>query len=255
LVRENVGPGPVNPGGPGGPGPMGGPPGPGGPPRGRPVGGRPRGRFTPRRKVCQFCVEKVDHIDYKDAPRLRRYISERGKIEPRRKTGTCAKHQRRLAVALKRARHIALLPFTAEHARETGVFIPPPIPGRGPFGRPERVQEPVPPPAQEPSAETEAGELSSVAEPVEASANVIEAPVAPVAEPEVESTSPAAENAAPSAEAESAPAVEAEPAPEVVSTTEQPEVEDGGEGPASASSDQDEVLDDERREAGTTSER
>jgi small subunit ribosomal protein S18 len=63
-------------------------------------------------------------IYYKDAGRLRRFVSERGKIEPRRKTGTCAKHQRALTTALKRARHIALLPFTAQHIRETGVFAP-----------------------------------------------------------------------------------------------------------------------------------
>src|SRR3990170_6388418 len=79
-----------------------------------------RGRGGPRRKVCAFCVDHVDHIDYKDVGRLRRYISERGKIDPRRKTGTCAKHQRRLSVALKRARHLALLPYTAEHVRQTG---------------------------------------------------------------------------------------------------------------------------------------
>ncbi len=71
-------------------------------------------RFTPRRKVCYFCVEKIDHIDYKDVNLLRRYISDRGKIRPRRQTGVCAKHQRRLAVAIKRARHMALLPFVAE---------------------------------------------------------------------------------------------------------------------------------------------
>jgi small subunit ribosomal protein S18 len=67
--------------------------------------------------VCQFCVDHVRDIDYKDASRLRRYLSDRGKIEPRRKTGTCAKHQRRLAIALKRARHMAMLPFTADHVR------------------------------------------------------------------------------------------------------------------------------------------
>src|SRR5687767_13674083 len=98
--------------------------GPSGPPRfgGRPSGpggpgGRPKGKYAPRRKVCAFCVDKVTHIDYKDVLRLRRFLSERGKIEPRRKTGTCAKHQRRLSTALKRARHIALLPYTAEHIR------------------------------------------------------------------------------------------------------------------------------------------
>jgi small subunit ribosomal protein S18 len=71
-----------------------------------------------------FCVDKVAHIDYKEPGRLRRFVSDRGKIEPRRKTGTCARHQRGLTVALKRARHLALLPFTADHIRETGVFAP-----------------------------------------------------------------------------------------------------------------------------------
>jgi small subunit ribosomal protein S18 len=71
-------------------------------------------RYRPRRKVCQFCGEKVDTIDYKDVDLLRRYVSDRGKIRPRRQTGVCAKHQRRLAVAIKRARHVALLPFVAD---------------------------------------------------------------------------------------------------------------------------------------------
>ena len=67
-----------------------------------------------KKKVCSFCQDKVDYIDYKDVAKLRRYISERAKILPRRNTGTCAKHQRQLTEAIKRARHIALLPFTAE---------------------------------------------------------------------------------------------------------------------------------------------
>jgi small subunit ribosomal protein S18 len=67
-----------------------------------------------RRKVCAFCVDRVAEIDYKDTARLRRFISERAKILPRRITGTCSAHQRELTVAIKRARHIALLPFTAE---------------------------------------------------------------------------------------------------------------------------------------------
>ena len=79
------------------------------------------GRFG-RRRVCGFCVDKVQSIDYKEPYRLRRFISDRGKIEPRRKTGTCARHQRMLTTALKRARHLALLPFTAEHIHITGVF-------------------------------------------------------------------------------------------------------------------------------------
>ena len=62
-----------------------------------------------------FCVDKIDFIDYKQVDMLRRFLTERGKIKGRRKTGTCAKHQRRLATAIKRAPHIALLPFTDEH--------------------------------------------------------------------------------------------------------------------------------------------
>ncbi|MFQ6058819.1 MAG: 30S ribosomal protein S18 [Anaerolineae bacterium] len=74
-------------------------------------------RRGPRRKRCPFCADKVDEIDYKAADLLARFLSDRGKIQPRRKMGTCAKHQRRLAVAIKRARHLALLPYTAEHIR------------------------------------------------------------------------------------------------------------------------------------------
>jgi len=70
-----------------------------------------------RRKVCAFCADKSKTIDYKEVNRLRRYISERAKIEPRRKTGTCAQHQRALATALKRARHVALLPVAPQHMR------------------------------------------------------------------------------------------------------------------------------------------
>ena len=72
-----------------------------------------RGRKA-RKKVCGFCVDKVENIDYKDIARLRRYMSARGKILPRRVTGTCARHQRELTVAIKRARHLALLPYTAD---------------------------------------------------------------------------------------------------------------------------------------------
>ncbi len=77
-------------------------------------------KYVPKRKVCSFCSEKVEYIDYKDATKLRPYISERGKIDPRRKTGTCARHQRALAVAIKRARHIALIPYVPEHVIRTG---------------------------------------------------------------------------------------------------------------------------------------
>ncbi|MGI6603815.1 MAG: 30S ribosomal protein S18 [Firmicutes bacterium] len=67
-----------------------------------------------KKRVCNFCVDKVEYIDYKEAGRLRRFITERGKILPRRITGNCARHQRQLTVAIKRARNVALLPFTAE---------------------------------------------------------------------------------------------------------------------------------------------
>jgi small subunit ribosomal protein S18 len=70
-----------------------------------------------RRKVCAFCADHSVQIDYKEVNRLRRYLSERAKIEPRRKTGTCAEHQRALSVALKRARHVALLPYAPQHLR------------------------------------------------------------------------------------------------------------------------------------------
>ena len=73
-------------------------------------------RVRPRRrkKVCSFCVDKVEHIDFKDTAKLRRYLSERGKIVPRRVTGTCARHQRQLTTAIKRARHLALLPYVTD---------------------------------------------------------------------------------------------------------------------------------------------
>ena len=67
-----------------------------------------------RKKVCAFCADKVDEIDYKDTARLRKFVSERAKILPRRVTGTCAKHQRELTTAIKRARQVALLPYVAD---------------------------------------------------------------------------------------------------------------------------------------------
>ncbi len=83
----------------------------------RPEKRGPGGKFAPRPKVCQFCVEKTKKIDYKAPEQLRRFVSDRGKIRPRRQTGTCARHQRHLAVAIKRARHLALLPFVGNQAR------------------------------------------------------------------------------------------------------------------------------------------
>jgi len=131
---------------------------------GRSFGGPP-GMRRPRRKVCTFCVDKVQRIDYKDVGRIRRYISDRGKIDPRRKSGTCAKHQRMLTTALKRARLMAMLPYTADHvrglmspqARAMAGGPPPPKPERPPYrpagefrpaGGPPRPPAPAPAPAQ-----------------------------------------------------------------------------------------------------------
>jgi small subunit ribosomal protein S18 len=98
-------------------GPGGGPRREGGPGGGGP-GGRPRGKrqYFRKKKVCKFCVEKMDFIDYKRADILSQFVQERGKILPRRMTGVCARHQRWLGVAIKRARNIALLPFSGSAA-------------------------------------------------------------------------------------------------------------------------------------------
>jgi small subunit ribosomal protein S18 len=116
------------------------------PPRPPPTRRRDGRRFFHRRKVCAFCVDKIKPklIDYKDIPRLRRYVSEWAKIESHRRTGTCPPHQRALATAIKRARYVALLPYTGGHSlvplgfgdasrgdrfrRERGPFRPPPAP-------------------------------------------------------------------------------------------------------------------------------
>jgi len=80
-------------------------------------------RYVARRKVCAFCVNKVREIDYKDPDKLRGYISDRAKIATRRRTGTCARHQRILATAIKRARHLALLPYVPAHMRKVGNVV------------------------------------------------------------------------------------------------------------------------------------
>src|SRR5256884_4621145 len=94
--------------------------GPGGGGQGGP-GGRPRGKrqYFRKKKVCKFCVEKMDFIDYKPADILLQFVQERGKILPRRMTGVCARHQRWLGVAIKRARNIALLPFAGRDRKST----------------------------------------------------------------------------------------------------------------------------------------
>ena len=124
-------------------------------PQGRP-GGRfgGRGRFQQRRKVCAFCADRNIVIDYKDTARLSRYISERGKIDPRRRSGTCARHQRKLSAAIKQARIIALLPFVPEHIRKAGTFwtMSPAVP-KAPE-TPVEVKTEAASPAAQPIAET-----------------------------------------------------------------------------------------------------
>ena len=83
---------------------------------------RGRPRYYARRKICTFCVDKVKHIDYKDVGRLRRFISDRYKMEARRKTGVCSKHQRALSRAIKRARVLALIPFSPDHKMPGGGY-------------------------------------------------------------------------------------------------------------------------------------
>src|ERR1700688_2623829 len=107
-------PAPSSPHAPQGPPPSGGPPregrpggGPGGPRRGK-------RQYFRKKKVCRFCVERIDFIDYKKVEMLQPFVQDRGKIMPRRMTGTCSRHQRWLGVAIKRARNIALLPFATE---------------------------------------------------------------------------------------------------------------------------------------------
>jgi small subunit ribosomal protein S18 len=148
-------------------------------------------KFTPRRKVCAFCVDKIKTVDYKDLSRLRRFLSERGKIEPRRKTGTCAAHQRSLNVALKNARLLALLPFTAEHIRITGV--PAREPGGPPFRGPRPPRFPEGGEGEAPPAETEVSENGAVAAEAAAVAPDAAAP-ATTDSPEAAVEAPAAED-------------------------------------------------------------
>jgi len=177
-------------------------------PRVRRPGGR---RFFPRKKVCQFCVDKVQHIDYKDVPRIRRFVSEWGKIESRRKTGTCSPHQRMLSLAIKRARFLAFLPYTGAHS-QIEMYRPEPRGDRRPRfqdrNAPGSSDRGAPPayvaPSREPALVGGGAESSAAQAPQSAPAEEVPAAEAPRAEaPPAEA--PAAE--APQAEAPSAPEV------------------------------------------------
>ncbi len=144
-------------GGPGGPRREGGPGGPGGGP-----GGPRRGKrqYFRKKKVCKFCVEKMDFIDYKRADILSQFVQERGKILPRRMTGVCSRHQRWLGVAIKRARNIALMPFAGSAA---GTQAPRPATAPGAAagaahapGTPATAPHAAPAPAAQAQAPTEA---------------------------------------------------------------------------------------------------
>ncbi len=136
--RREGGPGGAGPGGPGGP------------------GGRPRGKrqYFRKKKVCKFCVEKMDFIDYKRADILSQFVQERGKILPRRMTGVCSRHQRWLGVAIKRARNIALLPFAGSAAgTQAPRVVVPGAPHAAPsHGTPAPAPVTPAPPAEAPKA-------------------------------------------------------------------------------------------------------
>src|SRR5580700_282630 len=133
--------GPRREGGPGGGGP-------GGP------GGRPRGKrqYFRKKKVCKFCVEKMDFIDYKRADILSQFVQERGKILPRRMTGVCSRHQRWLGEAIKRARNIALLPFAGSAAGTHAPRVAPPAGTHVPTPAAAAAPPPVAAPAATPTA-------------------------------------------------------------------------------------------------------
>ena len=126
----------------------------------------PMRRFGNRRRVCIFCVDKIDHVDYKAAGRLRRFVSERTKMDSGKKSGNCARHQRMVTTAIKRARHLALLPYAPNHLRVTSA-VAAPAPAAPPAPEPEAKAatevEAEAPPAEEPQAaeDTESPRASS----------------------------------------------------------------------------------------------
>jgi small subunit ribosomal protein S18 len=147
--------GPRREGGPGGPGG-----GPGGPRRGK-------RQYFRKKKVCKFCVEKMDFIDYKRADILSQFVQERGKILPRRMTGVCSRHQRWLGEAIKRARNIALLPFAGSAAGTQAPRVAPPAGTHAPTSAAPASHPPSAPPAATP-APAAATSAPAAAPPVEA---------------------------------------------------------------------------------------
>ena len=121
----------------------------------RPPGKWTGSKFAPKKKVCPFCASRARVIDYKDTGLLGRFISDRGKIEPRRRTGTCNRHQHVLALAIKQARHVALLPFVPEHIHLQGL-VPPINLTPVPAGETTPAEAAAATAATPPSVETEA---------------------------------------------------------------------------------------------------
>jgi len=140
---------------------------------GRPRRDRPR--YVPKRRVCAFCADKSKVIDFRDGAKLRRYISERAKIDSRRRTATCAKHQRQLATAIKRARILALLPYTLSHVRLTGGIGVRPFGGRPLPPLPGRF---APAPEQAPATLAQAGAPGAAPAQPQAQAQPAEQPAA-----------------------------------------------------------------------------
>ena len=176
-------------------------------------GGRRRDgrRYYPRRKVCSFCVDKIQFIDYKDGQRLRRYVSDWAKIESRRKTGTCAPHQRMLATAIKRARYVGLLPYTGGHSQMDLTFRDGPRADRFRRDRERREAEQQARAAQRREEET--------AQDVSAEASETPTEAAPVAEAS-EVPTDATPDEAPETPAEAAPVADAPPAAEPAAESE-----------------------------------
>ena len=206
--------------------------------RRRKPGGR---RFFPRRKVCQFCVDK-SVIDYKDAQKIRRLISDWGKVDSRRRTSTCAPHQRQLSLAIKRARFLALLPYSGSHSLMELARPDRGDRGRRPFRGDGPPRDIAPPPPL--------GQMPDIAPPVDAPATTD----APAATAEAEAEPASAPDAAPEAEAEPAPVGEAGSAPEAeAESAPEAEAEPVAEPAAEpeAASDQADAEDDGAGEAKT----
>ncbi len=147
-------------------------------PRGRSNSRWGGGRYAPRRRFCSFCANKIEEIDYKNITLLRGYISDRGKINPRRRTGTCARHQRALAMAIKRARHLALLPYAPEHIHCMGDVASLGTP-KELVAQNEKSRVKAVPAAETKSPKIQETPVAEVEEPVE---KATEAPVAEVKE-------------------------------------------------------------------------